>query len=1114
MNAPHAVILTRLAWIAAALITSIAATAVASRQTARQSSLLVTPSWAEWFFIPVESDPPLQSIDIDLRAVHAADAQHIWAVGNRGVIVHSNDGGRTWVKQQITLGPAPTATASPGAGQPPSPTPAASTTPASAQEDLVAVVFKNRQYGWVAGQRRGTIFSTQDGGRTWQAGLIPYPAEPDETSLLTVTEFIPTEDGSRASAFIGGRAAGNILYDASATPGRARSDGRRQFRVYELSNVGSIQEHSLLSSLRPNAASFSPSEIDFPGCPCRINHLTFIIDSQPKWILAVGDGGRIFIFEDNHWREVSVGITASLHSVMVYSEDLKPGLTWIVGDGGTILHSSDGGQTWRQQYSGTRTRLNGLGFLDKQTGWAVGHDGLILGTSDGGENWVRLTRESRAPQPEWRRSWPPWYYASWLVVGLLLVPAVRRPRKEEPQAEESVADVLVSDRPLEVGDPDPLEFRSLAFGLSRFLRNEKTVPPLTIAITGEWGTGKSSLMNLLRADLRGWKFRPVWFNAWHHQKEEHLLASLLQNIRLQAVPRWWTPRGVSFRAQLLRLRGARHWLPVLIVLFVSAALLAYAYRSRGDLTASFESLKHTVGALFSSAGGAATSTGQTASKAPLLAFLVSLVSLTVTIWKGVTAFGVNPASLLASTSGLRLRDLDAQTSFRQKFAAEFADVTRALGVRNMIIFIDDLDRCRPENVLEVLEAVNFLVTSGDCFVVLGMARERVERSVGNSFKDVAEAALADAGVDAKEGAAEADDKTLAGRVEAVRRQTEFARQYLDKLINIEVPVPQPTLDQARELLAGARAEAPREREGRQRLKSLGERFGLLLAAVAVLLLGWFWGSARLAELLQPAATPTPPPAATTPTPAPTPATTATPSRASDTASSPTPTATPAPTPDEDEARKATQTAELIQPTAARRSLTDYWALILFVALAAAACAWLLSRQPDLVVKDSKEFEDALRIWHPVIYSKLRTPRSIKRFMNRVRFLAMRQRRQTERKSYLSQLAVAVKRLFGVKPEETDEPTTEERIPESVLVALAAIQQWDAKHINDKDLFAGNIVRSPGNTSWLLVNAKIGDIREPLKNHSDKFKNDGFTDPERMAKYRESFLKLSVGVRVN
>lgn len=45
-------------------------------------------------------------------------------------------------------------------------------------------------------------------------------------------------------------------------------------------------------------------------------------------------------------------------------------------------------------------------------------------------------------------------------------------------------------------------------------------------------------------------------------------------------------------------------------------------------------------------------------------------------------------------------------------------------------------------VLEVLESVSFLISSGDCYVVMGMARERVVGCVGLSFKDVASELLA------------------------------------------------------------------------------------------------------------------------------------------------------------------------------------------------------------------------------------------------------------------------------------------------------------------------------------------------------------------------------------
>ncbi|MFT6387379.1 MAG: hypothetical protein ACJAUP_000750 [Cellvibrionaceae bacterium] len=81
------------------------------------------------------------------------------------------------------------------------------------------------------------------------------------------------------------------------------------------------------------------------------------------------------------------------------------------------------------------------------------------------------------------------------------------------QPQETVSDFLASDRRLEPGDPDPLNFNTIALGLSRFMCNPATKPPLTVAITSALGSGKSSLMDLLYHDLKIYGFTPVCFNA-------------------------------------------------------------------------------------------------------------------------------------------------------------------------------------------------------------------------------------------------------------------------------------------------------------------------------------------------------------------------------------------------------------------------------------------------------------------------------------------------------------------------------------------------------------------------------------------------------------------------
>ena len=81
--------------------------------------------------------------------------------------------------------------------------------------------------------------------------------------------------------------------------------------------------------------------------------------------------------------------------------------------------------------------------------------------------------------------------------------------------------------------------------------------------------------------------------------------------------------------------------------------------------------------------------------------------------------------------------LKAEPGVRYRFAAEFADVTKALKPQTLVVFIDDLNRCTQEHVLEVLECINYLITAGDCYIVLGMSRRWVETCVGLAFRELA-----------------------------------------------------------------------------------------------------------------------------------------------------------------------------------------------------------------------------------------------------------------------------------------------------------------------------------------------------------------------------------------
>src|SRR6266513_296579 len=56
----------------------------------------------------------------------------------------------------------------------------------------------------------------------------------------------------------------------------------------------------------------------------------------------------------------------------------------LVGDYGTIVRTTDGGNNWTIQSSGTTQTLWAVSFTDSSNGTAVGEVGTILTTTDGG----------------------------------------------------------------------------------------------------------------------------------------------------------------------------------------------------------------------------------------------------------------------------------------------------------------------------------------------------------------------------------------------------------------------------------------------------------------------------------------------------------------------------------------------------------------------------------------------------------------------------------------------------------------------------------------------------------------------------------------------------------
>lgn len=101
--------------------------------------------------------------------------------------------------------------------------------------------------------------------------------------------------------------------------------------------------------------------------------------------IVVGYGGKILMTADGGrtWKAKSSDTELALYNVQFV--DTQNG--WISGQSGLILRTSDGGESWQKQNTGVTVPIFALYFIDKDHGWAVAQQATHLRTTNGGETW-------------------------------------------------------------------------------------------------------------------------------------------------------------------------------------------------------------------------------------------------------------------------------------------------------------------------------------------------------------------------------------------------------------------------------------------------------------------------------------------------------------------------------------------------------------------------------------------------------------------------------------------------------------------------------------------------------------------------------------------------------
>ncbi len=70
---------------------------------------------------------------------------------------------------------------------------------------------------------------------------------------------------------------------------------------------------------------------------------------------------------------------------------------WMVGTGGTVVFTKDGGENWELYQSDTNDMMMSVSFVDKLNGWISALGGVVYRTSDGGYTWNRSTINESNP---------------------------------------------------------------------------------------------------------------------------------------------------------------------------------------------------------------------------------------------------------------------------------------------------------------------------------------------------------------------------------------------------------------------------------------------------------------------------------------------------------------------------------------------------------------------------------------------------------------------------------------------------------------------------------------------------------------------------------------------
>ena len=204
---------------------------------------------------------------------------------------------------------------------------------------------------------------------------------------------------------------------------------------------------------------------------------------------------------------------------------------------------------------------------------------------------------------------------------------------------------------------------------------DDTMNPLTIGLFGSWGAGKSTLLELIHDKLSeeslptDKKIAKVVLNAWSFEGYDDAKSALMESLLLELKDN--TPEFIEMKNGLLKL--------IRSVNFLRIGKLALKYGVPAAISA------------FSPVGVVGAG-----------AYLATNKDDIIDETKGIVEDEAKKISK-------ELSDESDVISNIRIFKKEFGTLVKNSGISNLVVMIDDLDRCSPDRIIETLEVIKLFL---------------------------------------------------------------------------------------------------------------------------------------------------------------------------------------------------------------------------------------------------------------------------------------------------------------------------------------------------------------------------------------------------------------------